>query len=148
MKLSEVLAGCGAEQTAGGRAAGEVTGVTAESRQVKEGDLFVALPGLRNDGAEFIGEAVSRGAVAVVAQRPAPSQVPFFTVGNARQALALIAANFYGKPAEELTLLGVTGTNGKTRSEEHTSELQSRENLVCRLLLEKKKTVINSRANA
>ncbi|HLT29083.1 MAG TPA: UDP-N-acetylmuramoyl-L-alanyl-D-glutamate--2,6-diaminopimelate ligase [Myxococcaceae bacterium] len=114
MKLSEVLAGCGAEQTAGGRAAGEVTGVTADSRQVKEGDLFVALPGLRNDGAEFIGEAVSRGAVAVVAQRPAPSQVPFFTVGNARQALALIAANFYGKPAEELTLLGVTGTNGKT----------------------------------
>jgi UDP-N-acetylmuramoyl-L-alanyl-D-glutamate--2,6-diaminopimelate ligase len=114
MKLSEVLAGCGAEQTAGGRAAGEVTGVTADSRQVKEGDLFVALPGLRNDGAEFIGEAVSRGAVAVVAQRQAPSQVPFYTVGNARQALALIAANFYGKPAEELTLLGVTGTNGKT----------------------------------
>lgn len=114
MKLSEVLAGCGAEQSAGGRAAGEVTGVTADSRQVKEGDLFVALPGLRNDGAEFIGEAVSRGAVAVVAQRPAPSQVPFYTVGNARQALAVIAANFYGKPADELTMLGVTGTNGKT----------------------------------
>lgn len=114
MKLTEVLAGCGAEQVAGGRAAAEVTGVECDSRQVKPGDLFVALPGVRNDGAEFIGEAVSRGAVAVVAQKPGQSQVPFFTVGNARQALAIIAANFYGKPADELTLLGVTGTNGKT----------------------------------
>lgn len=115
MKLTEVLAGCGAEQAAGSRAAVEVTGVTQDSRKVKPGDLFIAVPGTREDGSQFIGEAVSRGAVAVVAEKPmASSQVPFFKVSSARRALALIAANFYGRPAQQLTLLGVTGTNGKT----------------------------------
>ncbi|MBJ6759201.1 UDP-N-acetylmuramoyl-L-alanyl-D-glutamate--2,6-diaminopimelate ligase [Myxococcaceae bacterium JPH2] len=115
MKLTDVLAGCGAEQTSGGRSAVDVTGVTQDSRRVKPGDLFVAVPGTREDGAQFIGEAVSRGAVAVVSEKPVPaSQVPFFKVGSARKALALIAANFYGRPADKLTLLAVTGTNGKT----------------------------------
>ena len=61
-----------------------------------------------------MGEAVSRGAVAVVSEKGLSSQVPFFKVSNARKALALIAANFYGRPADKLTLLAVTGTNGKT----------------------------------
>lgn len=115
MKLTDVLAGCGAEQTSGGRSAVDVTGVTQDSRRVKPGDLFVAIPGTKEDGAQFIGEAVSRGAVAVVSEKPVPSsQVPFFKVGSARKALALIAANFYGRPADQLTLLALTGTNGKT----------------------------------
>ncbi|MCI0572186.1 MAG: UDP-N-acetylmuramoyl-L-alanyl-D-glutamate--2,6-diaminopimelate ligase [Myxococcaceae bacterium] len=114
MKLTDVLAGCGAEQASGGRASADVTGVVLDSRQVKAGDLFVALPGTKTDGAQFVGEAVSRGAVAVLAERPIPSQVPFFVVSNVRQALAIVAANFYGRPAQELTLLGITGTNGKT----------------------------------
>ncbi|MBZ4410264.1 UDP-N-acetylmuramoyl-L-alanyl-D-glutamate--2,6-diaminopimelate ligase [Myxococcus sp. MISCRS1] len=115
MKLTDVLAGCGAEQTSGGRSAVDVTGVTQDSRHVKPGDLFVAIPGTKEDGAQFIGEAVSRGAVAVVSEKPVPSsQVPFFKVGSARKALALIAANFHGRPADKLTLLAVTGTNGKT----------------------------------
>jgi UDP-N-acetylmuramoyl-L-alanyl-D-glutamate--2,6-diaminopimelate ligase len=115
MKLTDVLAGCGAEQVSGGRSSMEVTGVTQDSRRVKAGDLFVAVPGTKEDGAQYIGEAVSRGAVAVVSEKPVgSSQVPFFKVSNARKALALIAANFYGRPAQQLTLLGVTGTNGKT----------------------------------
>ncbi|HET9452604.1 MAG TPA: UDP-N-acetylmuramoyl-L-alanyl-D-glutamate--2,6-diaminopimelate ligase, partial [Aggregicoccus sp.] len=114
MKLTDVLAGCGAEQTSGGRSAVDVTGVTQDSRKVKPGDLFVAVPGTKEDGAKYVGEAISRGAVAVVAEQPSASQIPFFKVGNAHKALALIAANFYGRPAQELTLLGVTGTNGKT----------------------------------
>lgn len=114
MKLTDVLAGCGAEQTSGGRTAVDVTGVTQDSRKVKSGDLFVAVPGTKEDGAQFVGEAVSRGAVAVVSEKAISSQVPFFKVSNARKALALIAANFYGRPADKLTLLGVTGTNGKT----------------------------------
>ncbi|MCY1042406.1 UDP-N-acetylmuramoyl-L-alanyl-D-glutamate--2,6-diaminopimelate ligase [Corallococcus sp. bb12-1] len=115
MKLTDVLAGCGAEQTSGGRSAVDVTGVTQDSRRVKPGDLFIAVPGLKEDGAQFIGEAVSRGAVAVVSEKQGQSsQVPFFKVSSARKALALIAANFYGRPADKLTLLGVTGTNGKT----------------------------------
>jgi UDP-N-acetylmuramoyl-L-alanyl-D-glutamate--2,6-diaminopimelate ligase len=114
MKLTDVLAGCGAEQTSGGRTSVDVTGVTQDSRKVKPGDLFVAVPGAKEDGAQFVGEAVSRGAVAVVSEKPVSSQVPFFKVSNARKALALIAANFYGRPADQLTLLAVTGTNGKT----------------------------------
>ena len=115
MKLTDVLAGCGAEQVSGGRSSVDVTGVTQDSRRVKAGDLFVAVPGTKEDGAQYIGEAVSRGAVAVVSEKPVgSSQVPFFKVSNARKALALIAANFYGRPAQQLTLLGVTGTNGKT----------------------------------
>jgi UDP-N-acetylmuramoyl-L-alanyl-D-glutamate--2,6-diaminopimelate ligase len=115
MKLTDVLAGCGAEQISGGRSSVDVTGVTVDSRRVKAGDLFVAVPGTKEDGAQFIGEAVSRGAVAVVSEKPVgASQVPFFKVGNARKALALVAANFYGRPADQLTLLALTGTNGKT----------------------------------
>jgi UDP-N-acetylmuramoyl-L-alanyl-D-glutamate--2,6-diaminopimelate ligase len=114
MKLTDVLAGCGAEQTSGGRTSVDVTGVTQDSRKVKPGDLFVAVPGTKEDGAQFVGEAVSRGAVAVVSEKVVSSQVPFFKVSNARKALALIAANFHGRPAEQLTVLGVTGTNGKT----------------------------------
>ncbi|OJH34218.1 UDP-N-acetylmuramoyl-L-alanyl-D-glutamate--2,6-diaminopimelate ligase [Cystobacter ferrugineus] len=114
MKLTDVLAGCGAEQTSGGRTPVDVTGVSQDSRKVKPGDLFVAVPGAKEDGAQFVGEAVSRGAVAVVSEKPLSSQVPYFKVSNARKALALIAANFYGRPADQLTLLAVTGTNGKT----------------------------------
>ncbi|XXF76460.1 UDP-N-acetylmuramoyl-L-alanyl-D-glutamate--2,6-diaminopimelate ligase [Myxococcaceae bacterium GXIMD 01537] len=115
MKLTDVLAGCGAEQISGGRSSVDVTGVTQDSRRVKPGDLFVALPGTKEDGAQFIGEAVSRGAVAVVSEKPAgSSQVPLFKVGNGHKALALIAANFHGRPADKLTLLAITGTNGKT----------------------------------
>ena len=113
MKLTDVLAGCGAEQISGGRSSVDVTGIAQDSRRVKSGDLFIALSGTKEDGAQYIGEAVSRGAVAVVSEKPVgSSQVPFFKVSNARKALALIAANFYGRPAQQLTLLGVTGTNG------------------------------------
>src|SRR5215831_19962383 len=114
MKLTEVLAGIGAEQQSGSRASLEVTGVANDSRKVKPGDLFVAIPGAVADGASFVAEAKQKGAVAVVAQRPVQADGPVFQVANARQALALIASNFYRKPTGELMLLGVTGTNGKT----------------------------------
>ncbi|MEN9799080.1 MAG: hypothetical protein RL653_2776 [Pseudomonadota bacterium] len=114
MKLSDVLAGCGAEQVGGSRARVEITAVTADSRQVEPGHLFVAVPGTKEDGAQFVGEAIARGASALLVERPVDAKVPVFVVGNARRALAVVAANFYGNPAKELVLLGVTGTNGKT----------------------------------
>lgn len=114
MKLTDVLAGVGAEQQSGSRASLEVTGVAHDSRKVKAGDLFVALPGAAVDGANFAAEARQKGAVAVVAQRPVQLEGPVFTVQSARLALAGIAANFYRKPASELMLLAITGTNGKT----------------------------------
>jgi len=113
MKLLDVLAGCGAEVTGAARAV-EVTGLAQDSRQVKPGDLFVAMPGTRVDGIQFVGEAIKRGAVAVLAEKKLSADVPTFAVSAAPKALSLAAANFYGKPAQQLTLLGVTGTNGKT----------------------------------
>ena len=92
------------------------TGVTHDSRAVRAGMVFVACPGLHADGAAFAPAAVAAGAAAVVAERPpdGDSGVPWIVVANARLALALLAARFYGHPSREMTVVGVTGTNGKT----------------------------------
>jgi UDP-N-acetylmuramoyl-L-alanyl-D-glutamate--2,6-diaminopimelate ligase len=76
----------------------------------------VAIPGQRADGVTFAADAIARGAVAVVSESPAPSgtQVPWLVTANARMALAELAAIYHGHPSRELTLVGVTGTNGKT----------------------------------
>ncbi len=92
-----------------------LSGVTADSRQVRPGDVFVALAGSRTDGARFVAAALTAGAVAVMAeQRPAglPGEVAFVRVPNARRALALTAARFH--PRQPDTIAAVTGTSGKT----------------------------------
>jgi len=94
-----------------------VGGVSCHSKQVRPGDLFVAVSGAEEDGHVYIDEAVQRGAAAVVAERrPSRSHqaFPCVVVPDAREALSLIAERFYGHPTERLKLLGVTGTNGKT----------------------------------
>ncbi len=83
----------------------EITSVTPDSRLVQPGALFVAIPGTAKDGAEFIPQAREKGAAAVLSTD---------NVDDPRAALALIAANFYGRPADKLSLVGVTGTSGKT----------------------------------
>jgi len=92
-----------------------VGGVTADSRAVKNGDIFVAIAGGKTDGLRFVETAIAAGAVAVVAERappPLPERVAFVHVGNARRALALIAAKIY--PRQPQTIAAVTGTSGKT----------------------------------
>lgn len=93
-----------------------VSGVTHDSRAVSSGTVFVAIRGRRADGAAFAADAIKRGALAVVAETPAPpdTQVPWIGTTDARLALAELAALFHGRPSERLTLVGVTGTNGKT----------------------------------
>jgi len=94
-----------------------ISGLTLDSRRVVPGNVFFALPGLRADGARFIDEAVSRGAVAVVAPTmPAhpPARVAFVQVADARATLARVAQRYYRFPDRDLTVIGVTGTNGKT----------------------------------
>ncbi|MCU1228118.1 MAG: UDP-N-acetylmuramoyl-L-alanyl-D-glutamate--2,6-diaminopimelate ligase, partial [Acidobacteria bacterium] len=88
----------------------DITAVVADSRLAKQGALFVAIPGLKADGAQFIEMAKQKGAVAI-AGAAAPASI---IVEDPRAALAVIAANFYGRPAERLSLVGVTGTSGKT----------------------------------
>lgn len=94
-----------------------ISGLAIDSRRVAPGNLFFALPGLRADGATYIDEAVSRGAVAVVVQKmPSfpPSKVTFIRVADARKALALVAQRYYKFPDRDMNVVGVTGTSGKT----------------------------------
>src|SRR5438105_14742480 len=88
----------------------EITAVTADSRLVVPGALFVAIPGTQQDGAKFIGSARAKGATAIVGETSDAN----VQVDDPRRALAVIAANFYGRPADKLSLVGVTGTSGKT----------------------------------
>jgi UDP-N-acetylmuramoyl-L-alanyl-D-glutamate--2,6-diaminopimelate ligase len=92
-----------------------VTGIALDSRQVKPGNLFVALVGGTNDGHHFIPDAIARGASAVVGTASLPAlPVPYCRVEDSRLALAKISAAFYGFPARRLVMIGVTGTDGKT----------------------------------
>lgn len=92
-----------------------VTGIALDSRKVKPGDLFVALTGTKIDGHCFIEDAVQRGAVAIVGtQSLIDLSVPYIQVPDGRWALAHLSAAFYGFPARQLTVIGVTGTDGKT----------------------------------
>lgn len=103
---------------AGGVADRRVSSIAYDSREVVGGSVFVALRGAKADGARFAADAAKRGAIAVVSEGPAPDDAPagplWISVADARAALAELAALFYGRPSEQLTLVGVTGTNGKT----------------------------------
>lgn len=99
----------------GGMAGIEVTGIAADSREVRPGYLFVAIPGTREDGRRYIPDAVERGAVAVMtAADRVQTTVPVALVPDPRRALAEVAAGWHGWPARRLTLIGITGTFGKT----------------------------------
>lgn len=93
---------------------GPLTGLAYNSKTVNDGELFFCLPGTRADGHLFAGEAVRRGAVALVVEQFLDLSVPQVRVPNARRAMAVAGRRFHGDPAGRLGLIGVTGTNGKT----------------------------------
>jgi UDP-N-acetylmuramoyl-L-alanyl-D-glutamate--2,6-diaminopimelate ligase len=109
MKLADLLRDVPVREIHGDTDA-DITSVTPDSRMVGKGALFVAIPGTAKDGTAFIPQAIERGAAAIVAQAPPATVI----VDDARAALALIAANLHGRPADKLSLVGVTGTSGKT----------------------------------
>ena len=114
MKLAELLT---ADALSDARfAALEIAGVSADSRAVKAGDLFVAMAGAKTDGLNFIPQALAAGAAAIMAQRPPPTPLPagvaFIKVDDARRALALAAAKFFSR--QPRVIAAVTGTSGKT----------------------------------
>ena len=93
----------------------EITMVTADSRQVLPGALFVAVTGTQEDGHRFLAHAVQQGAAAAVGEQPAEGlPIPYFRVEDARLALAELAAAWHGHPARSLVMIGVTGTDGKS----------------------------------
>ena len=92
----------------------EIENVYYDSRKVQPGSLFVAVSGFASDGNRFIPMAMDKGAVAVVTAKKPEVDVPYVLVESDRLALALLGCNFYGHPAKSMTMIGVTGTNGKT----------------------------------
>jgi UDP-N-acetylmuramoyl-L-alanyl-D-glutamate--2,6-diaminopimelate ligase len=116
MRLSELLTEVPAMSGALLLSDPEVRGVAHDSRAVEPGDLFVALVGQRFDGRAFAPAAVERGAVAVAGPDPAPAgvSVPWVPVEDPRSVLGPLSAVVYGHPDQELVLVGVTGTNGKS----------------------------------
>jgi UDP-N-acetylmuramoyl-L-alanyl-D-glutamate--2,6-diaminopimelate ligase len=120
--LLAVLGDSGLRDTSGAPDGGEawldreLSEIAYDSRKARASSAFVALRGAHADGAAFAGQAEARGAAVVVAEisRPAGLSVPWLRVDDARRALALAAAAFYGHPSRELAVVGITGTNGKT----------------------------------
>ena len=94
----------------------EIPSVSYDSRTVIPGGLFVAMTGFAADGHDFIQKAMEAGAAAVLCQKPPEGDVPYVQVADSRRALAVVGANFFGHPARDMTMAGVTGTNGKTSS--------------------------------
>jgi UDP-N-acetylmuramoyl-L-alanyl-D-glutamate--2,6-diaminopimelate ligase len=117
VKLRDLLPGTEASIPASAQEL-EIRQVACDSRKVQPRALFFALHGAKADGNEFIRDAVSRGAAAIASEESAPAAIPssvaWIQVREARKALAVTAANFFGHPAEALQLVAVTGTNGKT----------------------------------
>ncbi len=92
----------------------DIQAVSCRAQETVAGGLFVAVKGFATDGHDFIGQAVANGAVAVVCERPVQIDALVIRVSNSRKALAQLAGTFYGHPSQALTVIGVTGTNGKT----------------------------------
>jgi UDP-N-acetylmuramoyl-L-alanyl-D-glutamate--2,6-diaminopimelate ligase len=92
----------------------EITGLAYDNRLAEPGTLFFCVPGFTRDGHEFAPDAIARGAVALVVERPLGLRVPEVRVPSVRAAMAPAAAAFYGDPTADLQVVGVTGTNGKT----------------------------------
>ncbi len=101
----------------------EIEHIAFDSRETKQGSLFVAISGKKHDGATFVREALDKGAVAIVVQSTLNSLSPLIAKNNnvtalcvedSRKALSIISANYYDQPFEDLSLTGITGTNGKT----------------------------------
>ena len=94
----------------------EIGSVVYDSRKAREGCLFVAITGFAADGNRFIPMALQKGAAAVVTAKKPDGDFPYILVESDRMALAMLGINFFGRPAESMTMIGVTGTNGKTSS--------------------------------
>jgi UDP-N-acetylmuramoyl-L-alanyl-D-glutamate--2,6-diaminopimelate ligase len=114
----------------------DVDGLAYDSRQVSPGVVFVAMKGERAEGAAFAPEAIARGAMAVVSDAPDPGglSVPWVQVTDGRMALPLLSTTFFGDPSRELTVVGITGTNGKTTTAYLVRAILERAGLPCGLI--------------
>lgn len=115
MKLRELLNGINVLQSNADPEM-EIVNVAYDSRKVTPGSLFVAITGFASDGNRFIPMALEKGAKVVVTARKPETDIPYVLVESDRLALAMLGVNYYGNPAKSMTMIGITGTNGKTSS--------------------------------
>lgn len=94
----------------------EIAGISYNSRLTQQGDLFVAIKGFTSDGHKFIPMAVERGAAAVLCEVAPTDGTPYVRIADCRKGLAYVSREFYGNPAGKMTVIGITGTSGKTTS--------------------------------
>ena len=114
MKLANLLGNCGFLEARGSLDA-DITDIIIDSRKVTPGALYVCIPGTKVDGHAYASQAAEKGAAALVVERFLDdAAVPQVKVKDSREALAKLAAEFHGNPAQRVSLTGVTGTNGKT----------------------------------
>ena len=115
MKLNDILNGLTILETTADLNA-DITDVCYDSRQAVEGGLFVAIAGAATDGHRYIPMVQEKGAACVVCQQVPDCGIPYVLVEDSRRALAVIACNWFDHPSREMTMVGVTGTSGKTTS--------------------------------
>ena len=113
MKLSELIHELEIKRIVGSTDI-EVEGIYCESKQVVKNSLFICISGRENDGHSFIKQAEDYGAVAVICERELDTSITQIIVKNSRSAMSVVAGEIYGHADREMTIIGVTGTNGKT----------------------------------
>lgn len=112
----------------------DIEGISTNSSSIRPNELFVAISGYSTDGHEFIQEAIDSGSIAVVGEKDIKGlSIPYIRVPNSRIALAKIASNFYGSPSRNHTVIGITGTNGKTTTSYMLKHILESHNLTCSL---------------
>lgn len=115
MKLSELIKAIPIQRISSGNSAfPEIESIHYRAQNVEPGGLFVAIAGHIADGHDFIDQALARGAVAIIVDQPVEKNAIIISVENTRKALSAVAASFYGNPSQKLSVIGITGTNGKT----------------------------------
>lgn len=94
----------------------EISGVSYDSRKTEKGDMFVAIRGFEADGHKFIPKAIENGAAVILCEEKPSCDIPYVLVSDSRYGLAIVSRDFFGDPASEMTMIGITGTSGKTSS--------------------------------
>lgn len=115
MKLRELIKNLSVIET-NADAGLEISGVSYDSRKTEKGDMFVAIRGFEADGHKFIPKAVENGAAVILCEEKPACDIPYVLVPDSRYGLAIVSRDFFGNPAAEMTMIGITGTSGKTSS--------------------------------